>query len=138
MYTPASSTVNVLWKLIGPVAVGWADPEGRVRILWKPAPFFRRKHGSSVKSPRNQPVNYSPRPSTLTHLPSSTVFHVFCSFSISNCDKCKWKLSRKNKFICTNPSGTPWQFIIFQLNLLLVGSCPSLIFCCLFTEQGNT
>lgn len=70
-----------------------------------------------------------------SHALPSTFLRAFYS---SNCDKGKWRLSRKNKFICKKPDGPLWQFIIFQLNLLQAGSCPSLIFCCLFTEQGNT
>lgn len=69
---------------------------------------------------------------------SSTVFLPICFSYISSFDKSKWKLSRINNFIFAKPCGTPWQFIIFQLNLLFIGSCPALIFCCLFTEQGNT
>lgn len=71
-------------------------------------------------------------------LPSTVMFHFLRAFYSSKCDKGKWRLSRKNKFICKKPDGPLWQFIIFQLNLLQAGSCPSLIFCCLFTEQGNT
>jgi hypothetical protein len=69
--------------------------------------------------------------------PTSTFCFLHGLYS-SSCDKGKWRLSRKNKFICKTPNGPPWQFIIFQLNLLQAGSCPSLIFCRLFTEQGNT
>lgn len=89
---------------------------------------------SAHLTPVPEPVwGTRPQPSPIQRRISS-----FCSSYISHCDKCEWKFSKINNVIFAEPYGTPWQLIIFQLNLLFIGSGSALIFCHLFTEERNT
>lgn len=85
-------------------------------------------------SPQIQDEEYGLSPFLL-----NVVFFSFCStyIYISCPDKWKWSFSKINNIIFAEPYSTPWQLIISQLNLLLIGNCSALIFCYLFTEDQN-
>lgn len=95
---------------------------------------------STKLQPQTQDEEYglSPFLSNVVFFPFVPLIYTYIYIYMCVCpDKCKWSFSKINNIIFAEPYSTPWQLIIFQLNLLLIGSCSALIFFYLFTEDQN-
>lgn len=103
------------------------------RLHWAEISFFTPPNSSPEFRMRNMALALFL--SNVVIFPFVPLIYIYIDISCP--DKCKWSFSKINNVIFAKPYSTPWQLIIFQLNLLLIGSCSALIFCYLFTEDQN-